>query len=79
MLAGDVFYERELAERSLLWLRRIAASGRRVIVGDPGRLYSPQEGLAERAFYDVPTTLEIECARWRRTSVLEVPAGPLAA
>ncbi len=72
VLAGDVFYERDLAERCARWLGRVAASGAHVIVGDPGRLYSPTRGFVERALYDVPTTLEIECAKWRRTSVLEV-------
>jgi predicted nicotinamide N-methyase len=71
-LAGDVFYERRLAEESLAWLSRLAALGVRALVGDPGRIYSPAVGLAEIAAYDVPTSPEIEEGRVLRTRVMEV-------
>lgn len=72
VLAGDVFYERRLAEEGLAWLRALARRGKTVLAGDPGRIYSPAEGLAELAAYDVPTTLEIEDRPVRRTRVLAV-------
>ena len=72
VLAGDVFYERGLAEAALPWLRRLAARGATVWVGDPGRIYSPAGGLSEIASHDVPTPLEIEDRPVRRTRVLEV-------
>jgi predicted nicotinamide N-methyase len=71
VLAGDVFYERPLAERALAWLRSAAAGGARALVGDPGRNYSPG-GLLERAVHEVPTTAEIEASDRLRTRVLEV-------
>jgi predicted nicotinamide N-methyase len=75
VLAGDVFYERPLAERSLAWFRALARGGARVLVGDPGRIYSPVAGLVERAAYDVPTLAAIEAAGVLRTRVLEVMPG----
>jgi predicted nicotinamide N-methyase len=72
VLAGDVYYERALAERAHAWLRAAAARGALVLAGDPGRIYSPREGVRERAAYDVPTTPEIEASDRLRTRVLEV-------
>ncbi len=74
ILAGDVFYERELAERSLRWFARCAARGSRVLVGDPGRVYSPDD-LRVLAAFDVPTTPDLEGATVLRTRVLEVAAA----
>ncbi len=45
VLAGDVFYDRALGERVWPWLRRQAAGGADVLVGDPGRAYLPRRGL----------------------------------
>ena len=72
VLAGDVFYERPLAERSVAWFRDLVRRGVRVLAGDPGRLYSPQQGMRDLASYDVPTTSEIESRPVMRTWVLEV-------
>jgi predicted nicotinamide N-methyase len=43
-----------------------------VLAGDPGRLYSPREGVVDRAEYQVPVSLEIEDRPVMRTWVLEV-------
>ncbi|BDG10714.1 class I SAM-dependent methyltransferase [Anaeromyxobacter paludicola] len=72
VLAGDVFYERALAERSFAWFGALAASGLRVLAGDPGRNYSPASGAAVLAEYDVPTSVAIEATAVRRTRVLEM-------
>ena len=37
LLIGDVCYDKEIADRLLPWLRALAASGRDVLIGDPGR------------------------------------------
>jgi predicted nicotinamide N-methyase len=58
--AGDVCYERPMAERVTAWLRGLAARGVLVLLGDPGRAYLPSEGLVERARYIVPTSRELE-------------------
>jgi predicted nicotinamide N-methyase len=72
VLAGDVFYERALAERSLAWFRDLARRGAAVLVGDPGRIYSPREGVSERAAYDVPVIAAVEGVDALRTRVVEV-------
>jgi predicted nicotinamide N-methyase len=58
--AGDVCYERPMADRVMGWLRGLAARGTLVLLGDPGRAYLPSEGLIERAHYLVPTSRELE-------------------
>ena len=60
ILVGDMCYERPLADRLTEWLRRLAAAGKPVFLGDPGRTYLPKSGLAEIARYTVPTSLELE-------------------
>jgi len=70
VLAGDVFYERELAAGFLRFGRELALAGTLVLAGDPGRLYSAPDGLDEVAAYDVPTPLELEDRRSMRTRVL---------
>jgi len=72
VLAGDVFYEKPLAERSLAWFQVLASRGITVLVGDPGRLYSPRLGVIDRGQHDVPVSPEIESRDVMRTWVLEV-------
>ena len=69
ILAGDMCYERPLAERLTLWLRGLAAQGTRVLLGDPGRSYFPQAGISRLASYSVPTSRELEDRDMRETSV----------
>jgi predicted nicotinamide N-methyase len=72
VLAGDVCYERPMAERVAAWLRRLAAAGTLVLMGDPGRAYLPAGGLAEQARYRVPTSRELEDRTERETVVWRV-------
>jgi predicted nicotinamide N-methyase len=72
ILAGDVFYSRQMAGRVLPFLRRAAGAGRLVLVGDPGRAYLPAEGLVARATYDVPVIESLESVPMRRTTVWQV-------
>jgi predicted nicotinamide N-methyase len=72
VLAGDVFYEKPMADRVWPWLRARRAAGARVLVADPGRAYLPASGLVEVARYDVPTDLDLEDRTVRTTRVLEV-------
>jgi predicted nicotinamide N-methyase len=69
ILAGDVFYSREMAGRVLPFLRRAALRGALVLVGDPGRAYLPTDGMTLRHTYDVPVIEELESVPVRRTSV----------
>jgi predicted nicotinamide N-methyase len=60
LLAGDVSYEFGMSGRMHRWLRRAAASGVRVLIGDPGRRYLPTDGLVRLASYDIVTTPDLE-------------------
>lgn len=74
--AGDVFYEKPMAEAVLAWLKQAQANGTRVIVGDPGRTYFPKSGLTLLAEYTVPTTRELEDQEVKRSRVWSLdPAG----
>ena len=70
--AGDVCYERDMADRVILWLRTLAADGCLVLLGDPGRSYLPTAGLRERARYLVPANRELEGSDSRETVVWDV-------
>jgi predicted nicotinamide N-methyase len=73
VLAGDVCYERPMAERVGAWLADLARSGTTVLMGDPGRSYLPAIGLVEVARYDVPTSLELEDRTTRETTIWRWP------
>jgi predicted nicotinamide N-methyase len=60
ILAGDTWYEGPFAERVYPWLLSAAARGSRVLVGDPGRIYRPADGLTEIASYEIATTTKLE-------------------
>ena len=72
VLAGDVFYERPMAERVEPWLRGMVRHGTLVLVADPGRAYLPAGGLDEVARYTVPTSLELEDRDRRETRVFRL-------
>lgn len=69
ILAGDIFYQKQMAERFLDWLGRAAAQGADVYAGDPGRAYAPQGGAAPIAEYDIETTADLESVTLRRSRV----------
>jgi predicted nicotinamide N-methyase len=73
ILAGDVFYSREMAGRVLPFLRRAAGRGCLVLVGDPGRAYLPTDGMIKQAAYDVPVIESLESVPVRHTTVWQVP------
>ena len=75
ILAGDVCYERPMAERVASWFTVLANAGRLVLIGDPGRSYLPGSGLREIARYQVPTTLELEYCTLRETVVWRWEGG----
>lgn len=69
VLAGDVCYERPMADRVTDWLAALAARGALVLLGDPGRTYLPKDRLVKLAEYMVPTTKALEDHTVRRTAV----------
>jgi predicted nicotinamide N-methyase len=69
VLAGDIFYERDTAERVTGWLFALARRGATVLIGDPGRSYLPKDRLERLAEYEVPVTRALEDAEVKRSSV----------
>jgi len=69
LLAGDVFYEKPMADRLLPWFSELRLKGVDVLVGDPGRSYRPTARLQELAVYSVPVTQALEDADVKRTTV----------
>ncbi|MEU5939832.1 50S ribosomal protein L11 methyltransferase [Micromonospora sp. NPDC047548] len=70
LLAGDVLYDAALAGRVLPFLRRAAAAGAVVLVGDPDRGHLPAAALDVVASYPVPTTEPFVDSPVRRVQVL---------
>jgi predicted nicotinamide N-methyase len=71
--AGDICYEKPLAERVLAWLAEARSRGITVLIGDPGRSYFPRTGLIKLAEYQVPTTRELEDMEVKKTAVYALP------
>lgn len=69
VLAGDVFYDKPLADRLVSWFTALAARGADIIVGDPGRSYFPKNLLDSLAVYSVPVTRILEDADVKQTTV----------
>lgn len=67
--AGDVCYERDMAERVTDWLYALAQRGATIVIGDPGRSYLPRTRLRELADYQVPVTRTLEDSDVKRTKV----------
>jgi predicted nicotinamide N-methyase len=69
ILAGDICYEKPLADRVMTWLKTAQAAGAYVLIGDPGRSYFPRQGLTKLAEYQVRTTRELEDMEVKKTAV----------
>jgi predicted nicotinamide N-methyase len=69
VLVGDLFYERELAERVLTYISLANAQGARVLVGDPQRSYFPKDRFVCVAAYEVAVTRELEDTLIKKTAV----------
>lgn len=75
VLAGDICYERLMAERVFAWLQVLAGRGVTVLMGDPGRAYLPQQGLSALARYEVPTSTDLEDKAMRETIIWRIDNG----
>ena len=69
VLAGDVFYQRDMVERLIPWFDALKARGADIVVGDPGRAYLPRQRLEALATYEVAVTRALEDAEVKRTTV----------
>lgn len=79
VLVGDLYYERQLAERVTALIDTAVARGSLVLIGDPQRNYFPQGRYEAAARYEVPVTRELEDALIKRTAVWRVGGGRSAA
>ena len=69
VLAGDVAYEKDMAEAATDWLEGLARRGATVLIGDPRRTYLALDRLESLAEYRVPVTRELEDSEIKRTGV----------
>ncbi len=72
VLAGDVFYERSMAERVLGFLERARARGAGVLVGDVGRAFLPRHRFQALATYEIPIAGALEDPARNMTTVWRV-------
>jgi predicted nicotinamide N-methyase len=70
VLAADVWYERQLADRAIGLLRRAQARGAEILTGDVGRAFLPRSALRQLACYDVPVIAQLEDAAVKRVLIL---------
>jgi predicted nicotinamide N-methyase len=76
VLAGDVFYEKSMADRVLPFLERARAHGALVLVGDPDRAFLPRPRFERLATYQVSVTPALEDSGVKRTIVWRLPVRP---
>lgn len=69
VLAGDVWYERDLSDLVMSFLDRAASTGSEVLAGDIGRRYFPKHRFHPAASYEVPVSRALESAETMRASV----------
>jgi predicted nicotinamide N-methyase len=74
VLVGDLFYERQLADKVLEAVSMARQSGAVILVGDPERSYFPRDRFVQVASYRVPVTRELEDAEIKKTAVWTLPA-----
>ncbi len=76
VLAGDVSYQRDMAEAVTPWLEGLARRGALVLVGDPRRSYLALDRLECLIEYGVPVTRALEDADIKRSGVFKFRAPP---
>ncbi|UVK55148.1 methyltransferase [Mesorhizobium sp. AR02] len=76
VLAGDVFYGQDVADRAMPFLDRCLAAGIDVLVGDPGRAHLPRSRLHLLAEYTVPDFGDAKDATPRPSGVFRFETEP---
>lgn len=79
ILAGDVSYQKDMAEAVTPWLETLARRGALVLVGDPRRSYLALDRLECLIEYSVPVTRELEDSEIKRTGVFRFRASRVTA
>jgi predicted nicotinamide N-methyase len=78
LLAGDIWYESRLARHGLSWLKALAKAGVIVLVGDPGRMFSPSQGIESLATYSCRSVPDLEHPALQTASVFRIQPGNLS-
>lgn len=73
ILAGDVCYQRELAEMALRFLRAARRAGADVLLADPGRDFVPRASLIPVTVYQVPVLTVLENGPVKEVTVYRLP------
>ncbi len=68
-LAGDVSYERDMAQSVTDWFETLSRRGALALIGDPGRTYLARERLESLAEYRVPVTRSLEDCEIKNSQV----------
>ncbi len=69
VLVGDLFYERQLADRVLTYIEAATKAGAIALIGDPQRNYFPNGRFQHAANYKVQVTRDLEDAEIKDTAV----------
>jgi predicted nicotinamide N-methyase len=69
IMVGDLFYERQLAERVLIFIEAAVRQGSVIFIGDPTRNYFPTGKFQHCIDYQVPVSRELEDSELKRTTV----------
>jgi predicted nicotinamide N-methyase len=76
VLAGDVCYDRVMAQRVIPFATRAAARGALVLLGDPGRAHFPATGFDAVGQYEVQVTGVVEADDTTPTTVWRCRPSP---
>jgi predicted nicotinamide N-methyase len=79
VLTGDAFYSARVAEQITARLLTAREEGARVLVGDPGRGYLPEQKFERLASYPVPVAPALEDTETLVTTVYEMRNTMLSA
>lgn len=69
LLAGDVFYDRAMADAVTPWFEALCKQGVTIFVGDPGRSYLPRQHLIKLSEHQVKVPRSLENADIAKTTV----------
>lgn len=69
VIAGDVCYEKPMAEKAAAWFTALTAAGVTVLLADPGRTYLPTTAMERLETYTIAVSRDLEDKETRVTSV----------
>lgn len=69
VLAGDVFYDRQMSNQITPWFIDLASCGTDILIGDPGRSYLPKSRLEKLSEHQVEVSRALEDQDVRKTTV----------